>query len=52
MRWRLQLDEYTFDVQYKKAKLNCEADAVSRTPSLFHTVPEDDTEIPCDAVTH
>ncbi len=52
MRWCLQLAEYTFDVQYKKAKLNCQADAVSRIPSLFQTVPEDDAEIPCYAVAH
>ncbi len=52
MRWRLRIAEYSFDVQYKKAKWNCQADTVSRIPSLFHTVAEDDAEIPCYAVTH
>ncbi len=50
MRWRLQLAEKTFDVEYKEEKLNCQADTVSRIPSLFRTIPGEDTEIPCYAV--
>lgn len=32
LRWRLTLDEYTYDVVYKKGKANLNADALSRNP--------------------
>lgn len=35
-RWRLRLAEYDFDVQYKKGKINTNADALSRIQVLHH----------------
>lgn len=32
MRWRIKLEEYDYEVVYKKGKLNCNADALSRIP--------------------
>ncbi len=47
IRWRLRLAEYSFNVKYKQAKLNCLTDAVSRIASTGHTVVEEDADIPC-----
>lgn len=47
MRWRLRLAEYEFEVNYKKGKLNNQADALSRLPSNGHTTEHEDTEPPC-----
>lgn len=33
VRWRLKLEEYDYNIQYKKGKLNCNADALSRIPT-------------------
>ena len=30
MRWRLKLEEYDYEIQYKKGSLNSNADAWSR----------------------
>ena len=32
VRWRLKLEEYDYEIQYKKGKINCNADALSRFP--------------------
>lgn len=35
MRWRIKLDEYTYEIEYKKGTLNSNADALSRIRSKF-----------------
>ena len=47
MRWRLRLSEFDYDVEYKKARLNKQADALSRLETLGETEPFVDDEIPC-----
>ncbi|CAH2210260.1 jg2077, partial [Pararge aegeria aegeria] len=32
IRWRLKLEEYNYDIKYKKGKVNANADALSRYP--------------------
>ncbi|CAG9109133.1 unnamed protein product [Plutella xylostella] len=32
VRWRLKLEEYDYEILYKKGKVNCNADALSRYP--------------------
>lgn len=32
VRWRLKLEEYNYDIKYKKGKINANADALSRYP--------------------
>lgn len=32
IRWRLKLEEFEYDIQYKKGKINANADALSRFP--------------------
>lgn len=34
VRWRLKLEEYTFNIHYKNGKNNTNADALSRPPIL------------------
>jgi hypothetical protein len=34
LRWRIQLDEYDYEIVYKKGSLNTNADALSRIASL------------------
>ncbi|XP_011686344.1 PREDICTED: uncharacterized protein LOC105449050 [Wasmannia auropunctata] len=38
-KWRTKLSEYEYDIQYKKGKLNCNADALSRNPPTTSTLP-------------
>lgn len=35
MRWKIKLDEYSFDIEYKKGKFNTNADALSRIRPKF-----------------
>ena len=35
MRWRIALEEYEYEILYKKGSLNCNADALSRNPVLI-----------------
>lgn len=47
IRWRLRLAEFDFDIQYKKGKLNCQGDCMSRLDSDSHAVAEIDVDLPC-----
>lgn len=38
VRWRLKLEEFDYEIEYKKGKLNCNADSLSR--NLVHTLDE------------
>ncbi|XP_038207042.1 uncharacterized protein LOC119828829 [Zerene cesonia] len=40
VRWRLKLEEFEYDIQYKKGKINVNADALSRYP-VNPVQPED-----------
>lgn len=46
MRWRLCLSELSLGIDYKKGKLNTQADALSRTESLGHTTASLHEDIP------
>jgi len=51
IRWRIRLSEYDFDVEYKKGKLNTQADALSRFLTLGTTPNEEDLEnIPIELI--
>ena len=43
MRWRLKLEEYDYEIQYKKGSLNSNADALSRRVYHLQT-PEKEFE--------
>lgn len=43
VRWRLRLEEFDYDICYKKGKLNSNADSLSRLPNL--NILEDDLPI-------
>ena len=47
MRWRLRLSEFDFQVEYKKGKLNTQADALSRLATNGETTIDIDDDIPC-----
>lgn len=34
VRWRLKLEEFDYEIVYKKGKINCNADSLSRNPIL------------------
>jgi hypothetical protein len=34
LKWRIQLEEYDYEIVYKKEELNCNADALSRINNL------------------
>jgi hypothetical protein len=40
LRWRLLLEEYQYDIQYKAGKRNTNADALSRDPNLCLLISE------------
>ena len=42
LRWRLLLEEYQYDVQYKAGVRNTNADALSRDPNLCLLISEED----------
>lgn len=44
LRWSLQLQQYTFDVRYKKGKTNTNADALSRRSYPISSDGHDDAE--------
>lgn len=44
MRWRLRLEEYDYEIEYKKGKENTAADALSRLYPLTEELPPEDTE--------
>lgn len=39
IRWRLKLEEYDFQIVYKKGKLNTNADALSQIPAITKNTP-------------
>jgi hypothetical protein len=43
-RWYDRLQQYSFDVEYKKGSTNCVADLLSRSPAAVHNV-QDETEV-------
>ena len=47
MRWRIRLSEFDFQVEYKKSKLNTQADALSRLATDGETTDDIDDDIPC-----
>ena len=47
MCWRLRLSELDFQVEYKKGKLNTQADALSRLATDGETTDDIDVDIPC-----
>ena len=51
MRWRLRLAEFDFNVQYKRGKLNQQADALSRLRTMAETIDDDSEEIPTFLIT-
>lgn len=42
MRWRIKLDEYDYEIEYKKGTLNSNADALSRIRPNFQLISTDD----------
>ena len=44
MRWRLKLEEYDYNIVYKKGSLNRNADALSRNPPSYVTIEEVDDD--------
>lgn len=50
MRWKIKLDEFNFEIEYKKGALNSNADALSRIKPKFQIVhtTEDIFEKPCN----
>ncbi len=50
MRRRLRLADYPSDERYKQEKLNCQADALSRIPSSWHSRVHEDPVHPVVAV--
>ncbi|XP_062532989.1 uncharacterized protein LOC101738890 [Bombyx mori] len=52
IRWRLKLEEYDYDIKYKKGKTNCNADALSRFPvnpvESLSPKPTEESNLPVD----
>lgn len=42
MRWRIKLDEYNYEIEYKKGTLNSNADALSRIRPKFEIINTND----------
>ena len=47
MRWRIRLSEFDFQVEYKKSKLNTQADALSRLATDGERTNDIDDDISC-----
>lgn len=46
MRWKIRLNEFDYDIQYKPGKINANADALSRNPvDKLHTSPASPEEV-------
>ena len=46
IRWHLRLSEFDFEVKFKKAKANIQADALSQLITDSETVSDDNDDIP------
>ena len=45
LRWRVRLNEYDYDIIYKKGFTNCNSDAISRNPLNEITLYQSDNKI-------